>query len=77
MRGTAASAGYMVALPAQRIFAREATVTGSIGVLLQTPDASDLLGRLGVRVETIASGPLKDQPSPFHPLHRHTSDSTV
>lgn len=68
MRGTAASAGYMVALPAERIFAREATVTGSIGVLLQSPDASELMARLGVRVETIRSGALKDQPSPFHPL---------
>jgi protease IV len=68
MRGTAASAGYMVALPAERIFAREATVTGSIGVILQTPDVSSLLGQIGVRVETIASGPLKDQPSPFRPL---------
>jgi len=68
MRGTAASAGYMVALAADRVFAMEGTVTGSIGVLLQSPDASDLLGRVGVRVETIASGPLKDQPSPFRPL---------
>lgn len=68
MRGTAASAGYMVALAADRVLAREATVTGSIGVILQSVDASDLLGRLGVRGEIIASGPLKDQPNPFHPL---------
>src|SRR4051794_13247388 len=68
LRGTAASAGYMTAVAAERIFARETTVTGSIGVLLQTPDASELLSRLGVRVETIRSGPLKDQPSPFRPL---------
>ncbi|WP_135466746.1 signal peptide peptidase SppA [Crenalkalicoccus roseus] len=68
MRGTAASAGYMVALPAERIFAREATVTGSIGVLLQSPDVSDLMAQLGVRVHVIASGPFKDQPSPFRPL---------
>ncbi len=63
MRGTAASAGYMVALPAARIFAREATLTGSIGVILQTGEASGLLGRLGVSAEAITSGPLKDQPS--------------
>jgi protease-4 len=69
LRGTAASAGYMVALPASRIFAREATVTGSIGVLLQAPDASDLLARLGLRVEILASGPLKAQPNPFQPLN--------
>ena len=68
MAGTAASAGYMAALPASRIFAREATVTGSIGVILQSFDASELLGRLGVRVESLASGVFKDQPSPFRPL---------
>lgn len=63
MRGTAASAGYMVALPAARIFARDATLTGSIGVILQTGEASGLLSRLGVSAEAITSGPLKDQPS--------------
>jgi protease-4 len=68
MGGTAASAGYMVALPAQRIFARQATVTGSIGVILQSFDASGLLAWLGVRPETVASGRFKDQPSPFRPL---------
>ncbi|MFC7477202.1 signal peptide peptidase SppA [Dankookia sp. GCM10030260] len=68
MRGTAASAGYMTAVAAERIWARESTVTGSIGVLLQTFDGSDLLGRIGIRTDSIISGPLKDQPSPFHPL---------
>jgi protease-4 len=68
MGGTAASAGYMVALPAQRIFAREATLTGSIGVILQSFEVSELMSRLGLRAETLASGPLKDQPSPFRPL---------
>lgn len=68
MSGTAASAGYMVALPAARVFAREATVTGSIGVILQSFDASELLARLGVRPESLTSGPFKDQPSPFRPL---------
>jgi protease-4 len=68
MGGLAASAGYMVALPAQRIFAREATLTGSIGVLLQTGEASGLLARLGVTAEAIVSGPLKDQPSFTQPI---------
>jgi protease-4 len=63
MRGTAASAGYMVALPSARIFARDATLTGSIGVILQTGNVGDLLGRLGVSAEAVTSGPLKDQPS--------------
>ncbi|MBR0653267.1 signal peptide peptidase SppA [Roseomonas terrae] len=68
MGATAASAGYMIALPAQRVFAREATVTGSIGVLLQTVELSQLLERWGIRPQVIASGPLKDQPSLFRPL---------
>jgi protease IV len=68
MGGTAASAGYMVAVPAERIFAREATLTGSIGVLLETGDVSGLLGKIGISTDAIVSGPLKDQPSFTKPM---------
>lgn len=68
MAGTAASAGYMVALPAARVFARESTITGSIGVVLQTIDASELMARLGLRGDALASGAFKAQPNPFQPL---------
>jgi protease-4 len=68
MGGTAASAGYMVAVPAARIFAREATLTGSIGVLLETGEVSGLLKSIGVNAEAITSGPMKDQPSFTKPL---------
>jgi protease IV len=68
MGSTAASAGYMVAVPATRIFAREGTLTGSIGVLLETGELSGLLRRLGIEAEAITSGPLKDQPSLIRPL---------
>ena len=68
MRGLAASAGYMVAVPANRIFARASTLTGSIGVLLETGEVSGLLDKIGVTAETIVSGPLKDQPSLTHKL---------
>src|ERR1700722_17991089 len=57
MGGTAASAGYMVAVPAARIFAREGTLTGSIGVLLETGEVSGLLKTLGIDAEAITSGP--------------------
>ncbi|HTW26627.1 MAG TPA: signal peptide peptidase SppA [Acetobacteraceae bacterium] len=67
MRGVAASAAYMVSVPAARIFARGATLTGSIGVLLETGEISGLLDKLGIATDTIVSGPLKDQPSFFHP----------
>jgi protease-4 len=68
MGGTAASAGYMIAVPATRIYARESTLTGSIGVLLETGEVSGLLKNLGIEAEAITSGPLKDQPSFTRPL---------
>jgi protease IV len=68
MGGLAASAGYMIAVPANRIFAREATLTGSIGVLMETGEVSGLLGKIGITAEAITSGPLKDQPSYTRPL---------
>jgi protease-4 len=68
MNGLAASAGYMVALPAERIFARDSTLTGSIGVLMQTGEVSGLLGKLGISAEAITSGPLKDEPSFTKPI---------
>jgi protease-4 len=63
MDGMAASAGYMIAVPAARIFAQSGTLTGSIGVLLPTGEVSGLLKTLGVTMDDITSGPLKDQPS--------------
>jgi protease-4 len=65
---TAASGGYMTALGADWIIAREGTVTGSIGVLMQTADVTGLLAKLGVSMEAIKSAPLKAVPSPFEPL---------
>ena len=74
MGGKAASAGYMIAVPAARIFAREGTLTGSIGVILETGEASGLLKWLGVSVDPITSGPLKDQPSLTKPMTQQGRD---
>jgi protease-4 len=68
MGGTAASAGYMIAVPAARIFARNATITGSIGVIMEAPEFSGLLDKLGIDVQTLVSGPLKGQPSFSAPM---------
>lgn len=68
MGGTAASAGFMIAMPAHRIFARDSTLTGSIGVLMQTGEISGLLKMLGISDETLVSGPLKNQPSLSRPM---------
>jgi protease-4 len=68
MGTTATSGGYMVALGADHILARISSLTGSIGVILQTAELTELLADLGVKTEAIKSGPLKAQPSPFEPM---------
>jgi protease-4 len=65
--GTAASGGYITALGADHIVARETSLVGSIGVLFQFPNVSKLLDKVGVDVEEIKSSPLKAEPSGFHP----------
>lgn len=63
-----ASGGYLAALAADRTFARESSIVGSIGVLFQTVEVSRLMDKIGVTAEAITSGPLKAEPSPFKPL---------
>ena len=65
--GMAASGGYIAALGAERIVARETSLVGSIGVLFQYPNASELLDKIGIKVEEVKSSPLKAAPSPFSP----------
>jgi protease IV len=68
MGTTATSAGYMVALAADRLLADKGSITGSIGVIMQTTDLSKLLETVGIGAEAIRSGALKGQPSPFEKL---------
>jgi protease-4 len=64
-RSLAASGGYMVSLAADHILARNSSAVGSIGVIFQNPNVTQLLGTLGVKVEIIKSSPLKASPNPF------------
>jgi protease IV len=59
----AASAGYMIAAAADHIVARESSIIGSIGVLVQMPNVSGFLQRIGVSVDEVKSSPLKAEPS--------------
>jgi len=63
-----ASGGYYVALAADQIVAHPTTITGSIGVLMLTVNASGLLEKLGVSASYVKSGGLKDMGSPFRTL---------
>ncbi|MGE5261699.1 MAG: signal peptide peptidase SppA [Actinomycetota bacterium] len=68
----ATSAAYIVALATDRIFVYGNTITGSVGVLFQWADVTELLHTLGVKVEEVKSGPLKAVPSPFEPADEKT-----
>jgi protease IV len=65
--GLAASGGYMAAMAADHIVAQDTSLVGSIGVLFQYPNFTDLLKTLGVKVEEIKSSPLKAAPNGFEP----------
>ena len=60
----AASGGYYVAAGADVIVAHPTTITGSIGVIMSSYDASELLKKIGIKDESIASGEYKDLLSP-------------
>ena len=68
MDGTAASAGYMIAVAAPHIVARESTITGSIGVIMETTNVGGLLSKIGVAMDPLVSGPLKGQPALDKPM---------
>lgn len=60
MGGTAASGGYYISAPATKIFASPDTITGSIGVIMQNYNVTELAEKLGIETVTIKSGPYKD-----------------
>jgi protease-4 len=67
VEGLAASGGYITAIAADHIVAQQSSLVGSIGVLFQFPNFSELLKTVGVKVEEIKSSPLKAAPNGFEP----------
>ncbi len=65
----AASGGYVAALGADHIVGWGNTLTGSIGVIMEYPDLTQVLDRLGIGWETVRSSELKAEPSPFRPTN--------
>ncbi|MDP6343934.1 MAG: signal peptide peptidase SppA [Alphaproteobacteria bacterium] len=63
-----ASGGYIVAIAADHIIARETSLTGSIGVLFQSAEFTGLMEKLGIVPFSLKSSPLKGQPSPIEPM---------
>lgn len=61
----AASGGYLTAIASDYIIARNGTLTGSIGVIMQTSEVTGLAEKLGIKFISYKSSPLKGAPSPF------------
>jgi protease IV len=66
--GVGASGGYYIALAADSIYALPGSITGSIGVIMELPDASGLMDKVGVRMNVVESAEHKDVGSPFRPI---------
>ena len=62
MANVAASGGYWVATPADRIFAEPETITGSIGIFALIPTFENAAADLGVNSDGVQTGPLSGQP---------------
>mgnify|MGYP001295541450 CR=1 FL=1 len=68
MKEMATSGGYLLSAGAERIFSNQGTITGSIGVILQTANINDLLKKIGVDPIVIKSGQLKAVPNPLEKI---------
>jgi protease-4 len=65
--GLAASGAYIAALSSEHIIAQETSLVGSIGVLFQFPNFTEVLKTIGVKMEEVKSSPLKAAPNGFEP----------
>jgi protease-4 len=68
MGAIAASGGYYIAMPGEKIFAEPTTITGSIGVYASLPNVAEFMGNHGVKFELVKAGGIKASGSPFHEL---------
>ncbi|WP_062104252.1 signal peptide peptidase SppA [Bacillus niameyensis] len=68
MGSMAASGGYYISAPADKIFASPETLTGSLGVIMQGINIAELADKLGIDFTTIKSGPYKDIMSQYREM---------
>jgi protease-4 len=64
-----ASGGYYVACAADQIYALPTTVTGSIGVIMMSPEFSGTMDKIGMKMNVLKSGDLKDAGSMFRAMN--------
>ena len=74
MREMGTSGAYLASLGVNKIFANQGTITGSIGVILQTAQLTSLMEKIGVKPIVIKSGELKATPNPLEKLDEEKLD---
>ncbi|MCK4931315.1 MAG: signal peptide peptidase SppA, partial [Candidatus Aminicenantes bacterium] len=74
MMGLATSGGYYVASASDHIIAHPSTITGSIGVISIFPNFKELFSKIGIEVNVIKSGELKDSGSAFRDMTDEEKD---
>ncbi|GAB6076813.1 signal peptide peptidase SppA [Desulfurobacterium crinifex] len=72
MGSIAASGGLYISVPATKIVANPGTITGSIGVILQSYNVKQLADKIGIKVITVKSGKFKDLLNPFREPDKKT-----
>lgn len=68
MGSIAASGGYYISMPSEKIFAEKGTLTGSIGVFAALPNVSELAKNNGVKLVMVKAGGIKGSGSPLHEM---------
>ena len=77
MKEVAASGGYLISLAADRIFCYKGTITGSIGVILQTMNFNAFLDKIGLEPLVVKSGNMKSVPNPLERLNEEKKEKIV
>jgi protease IV len=71
----AASTAYMAAIASDYILARNSSITGSIGVIIQTYEFTELAKKIGVKFNSFKSSPLKSSPMPMEEVTQEVKDA--
>lgn len=74
MGSMAASGGYYISAPADKIFVHPETITGSIGVIMESLNYAELADKIGIDFNTIKTGPYKDMMSPNREMTKAERD---
>lgn len=77
MGGVAASGGYMISAPADKIYAEKCTITGSIGVIAVVPNIHNTMEKLGIRTTTIKSSHAEQWKDRLSPLKKEINETEV